>query len=341
MKVTDLDYTYPDELVALYPPSVRGDSRMVILDRAGGRIEHCHFSDFPSSFSEGELLVLNDSRVFPARLIGYREGGGRIECLLVKELGTLVWECLVDGSARVRNGETLTFSENLSGEFMDEVGPTRKIRFRVDGSFWEEIYRIGQVPLPTYIRRPEEFPLDRERYQTVYAEKVGSIAAPTAGFHFTHEILSRLKQRGVDIVFVTLHVGPGTFLPIRTERVEDHRMHGECYEISEATAASIRLAKREGRRLSVVGTTSVRTLESAWDPDVAIKAGKGYTEKFIYPPYTFRLVDRLLTNFHQPRSTLLALVAAFGGLVPVHRAYQEAVAARYRLFSYGDCLWIV
>ena len=341
MNLSELDFTYPDELVALSPLEERDSSRMMVLDRSTGRIEHRYFSDFPSHFSQGDLLVLNDSKVFPGRLIGYREGGGRIECLLVNEVEPLLWECLVDGSARVRKGETLTFSENLSGDFMDEGGPTRKIRFSFDGSFWDEVDRIGQVPLPTYIKRPENFPLDRDRYQTVYAEKVGSSAAPTAGFHFTHDILSQLKGRGVEIVYVTLHVGPGTFLPIRTGRVEDHVMHGEFYEISEGSAVAIRQATREGRGITAVGTTAVRTLESAWDPDQVIKAGRGFTKKFIYPPYQFSLVDRLLTNFHQPRSTLLALVAAFTGMEPVRRAYQEAIAEKYRLFSYGDCLWIL
>ncbi|MDO8519793.1 MAG: tRNA preQ1(34) S-adenosylmethionine ribosyltransferase-isomerase QueA [Deltaproteobacteria bacterium] len=331
MNLSDLDYSFPPELIALHPPKERGTSHLMRLDRKTGEISHHRFAEFSSFFQKGDLLIVNDSKVFPARLLAAKKTGGKIEILLVREVEPHLWECLVTG--KVRSDEELKFSDELSGIVLGE-GENRRIRLSYEGDLLPILEKIGHVPLPPYIKRPDE-PDDRKRYQTVYAEPIGSIAAPTAGLHFTPEILEALKAKGVQIAPVTLHVGPGTFLPIRSENLADHKMHREYYEIPESTALAIRKAKKDGRQVCVVGTTAVRALESSLG-----EAGKGSTEKFIFPPYEFKIVDRLLTNFHQPRSSLLALVSAFAGLEAVQQAYAAALAEKYRLFSYGDCLWI-
>lgn len=341
MRLSEFDYSYPKELVAFFPTEKRESSRVIALNREKGQMDHRGFVDFPRYFKEGDVLVLNDSKVLPCRLFARKKTGGRIELLLLREIKTGIWECLVSGSGTLKERTELIFSEDLTGEIVDGFGNIRRVRLMYDGSLLRILEKIGHVPLPPYIKRDDQPEIDRPRYQTVYAEKPGSVAAPTAGFHLTPEILSTLKDRGVQITYLTLHVGIGTFLPIRCEKIEEHQMHGEFYEIPAETAEVINRAKREKRAVSVVGTTTVRALESACDEKSKVRAGEGYTTKFIYPPYPFHVVDRLLTNFHQPKSTLLVLVSAFAGREFVLKAYQEAIERRYRLFSYGDCMLII
>lgn len=341
MQLSDLNYSYPPELVALHPLRERDASRMMVLDREKREKSHRFFKDFPSFFSKGDILVLNDSKVFPCRLLTKKKTGGSVEILLIREVTPSVWECLVSDSKKISKGTEFIFSDQLKGEITNGSDEVRQIKLFCEGEILSILAKIGHTPLPPYIKRKEEPVLDQERYQTIYAEKVGSVAAPTAGFHFSSEIMRQLKDRGVQICFITLHVGIGTFLPIRVSQLKDHQMHGEYYEISTETAEAVRRAKQDGRSVSVVGTTAVRALESAWDPSSVIREGRGYTEKFIYPPYEFKIVDRLLTNFHQPKSTLLALVSAFAGGDFILDAYGEAITRKYRLFSYGDCMLIM
>lgn len=332
MKVSELDYTFPKELIAQNPQALRGASRMMVVDRSQKDCSHDLFSRFPSYFNKGDLIVLNDSKVMPCRLIGKKKTGGRVEFLLLREEAPNLWEGLIQNGQNVKKGDLLKFSEELFGTLVDDEGAQRRIELHYQGDFLSLLNKVGHVPLPPYINR-DDLPSDHERYQTIYAANPGSVAAPTAGFHFTEKILGELEEKGVNIAKISLHVGPGTFLPIRTETVEDHKMHEEYFEIPEKTAGLIDETKKAGGRITAVGTTTVRALESAWDEEK--------TKKFIYPPYSFRVVDRLLTNFHQPRSTLLALVSAFAGEDLTRAAYQEAIAQKYRLFSYGDCMLII
>jgi len=313
----------------------------MVLHREKNRMDHHSFKEFPDFFKKGEVLVLNNSKVLPCRLKAHKETGGKVEVLLLKEVAPAVWDCLVSSSGALKSGSQLTFSTDLTGEVLGGVGQTRQIRLFYKGSLFPLLEKIGHVPLPPYIKREDQPEIDRARYQTVYAEKPGSAAAPTAGFHLTPEILSELKKKGVQVVYLTLHVGIGTFLPIRCDKIEDHQMHGELYEIPEETAKTINQAKKEGRKVSAVGTTTVRALESAFQETRGVRGGKEDTKKFIYPPYRFRVIDRLLTNFHQPQSTLLVLVSAFAGKEFVFKAYQKACKEDYRLFSYGDCMYIL
>lgn len=354
MKVSELDYTFPKELIAQNPMAKRGASRMMMVRRSQKDCSHDLFSEFPSHFKKGDLIVLNDSKVLPCRLIGRKKTGGRVEFLLVRQddqpiVGAglrpalekfSVWSCLVKNGKGIKKGDRFEFSENFSGILLDDEGPERRIELHYDGDFFSLLKKVGHVPLPPYINR-NDLPSDHERYQTIYARNPGSVAAPTAGFHFTEEILGELEVKGVQIAKVTLHVGIGTFLPIRTETVEAHTMHAEHFDIPEKTANLICKTKKEGGKVTAVGTTTVRALESAWDPAHGVRSGRGYTEKFIYPPCTFNVVNHLLTNFHQPKSTLLALVMSFGGEELIREAYREAIAHKYRLFSYGDCMLIV
>lgn len=339
MLLSDFDYTYPLELIAFHPAGKREASRMMTLDRQKTSIFHKNFVDIADFFQAGDVLVMNKSKVFPSRLIGKKPTGGLVEVFLLQEISGPIWECLLKGSARVKRGVAITFAKDFIGEVLDDHGEIRRIRLKHEGSLFTLLDQIGKIPLPPYINR-EDQPEDRERYQTVYAQVRGSVAAPTAGFHFTDEILNQLKAKGVHLAFVTLHVGAGTFLPIRSEKIKEHTMHGEFFEIPQETASVINQAKKEGRRISVVGTTSVRSLESACDDEGVLRAGKGFSRKFIYPPYTFKVVDRLLTNFHQPKTTLLLLVAAFAGKEFLFKAYGQAICEKYRLFSYGDCMFI-
>ena len=358
--VSDFNYHLPEELIAQEPLADRSASRLLHLNKDSGTLRDRAFREFPDLLRTGDLVVINNTRVFPARLYGHRSGAraqtlslhnpashdflkGRIEVLLTRQVRRHPneWECLVRPGRKIGVGERLFFGEG--DELQAEVTARgqfgeRHIRFSPVDDFFRSVEKIGHVPLPPYIAREDRLS-DRERYQTVYAHEPGSVAAPTAGLHFTPEILDRLHRRGIETAEITLHVGLGTFQPVRTERVEDHHLHREAYRIPSAVAAQINQAKALGRRVVAIGTTTVRTLEYAagQSDDGRIRAGQGEADIFVYPGYAFRIVDALLTNFHLPQSTLLMLVCAFAGKEKVLAAYQHAVAEKYRFYSYGDC----
>ena len=346
MKTSDFYYDLPKELIAQDPLEDRSSSRLLKLDRTTGEVSHDVFSHIGTYLKAGDVLVINDTRVIPARLYGARrESGGKIEILLLKRLTDTDWECLVKPGKKCRTGAQLVFGEMESGkpvleaEIVDVLDDgNRIIRFQYEGIFEEILDQLGEMPLPPYIHNQLE---DKTRYNTVYAKYDGSAAAPTAGLHFTEELLAEIKNKGIIIAPVTLHVGLGTFRPVKAETVEDHDMHSEFYSVTEETAAIINKAKEEGRRVICVGTTSCRTIESAADRIGHIKAGSGWTDIFIYPGYTFKLMDGLITNFHLPESTLVMLVSAFAGRERVLAAYAEAVRERYRFFSFGDAMIIL
>jgi S-adenosylmethionine:tRNA ribosyltransferase-isomerase len=349
VNVTDFDFHLPDELIAQDPPAQRGASRLLALDRASGHVAHHQFADLPSLLRPGDLLVVNDTRVFPARLIGQRlPGGGAAECFLVRPTGMGdEWVALVHPGQRLREGARMLFTagdRRLNAEVVGmHFNGRRTVRLWTDdgASVREAIDAIGHIPLPPYIKRSDE-PKDRDRYQTVFARDRGSIAAPTAGLHFTPALLDALAARGVQRAAVTLHVGYGTFQPIRVERVEDHQMEAEHYEVSDATAAALTAAHREQRRIITVGTTSTRTVESlAIDPDGTVRPGSGETALFIHPGHRFQLVSGMVTNFHLPRSSLIMLVSALAGREHVLAAYASAVQERYRFYSYGDAMVVL
>lgn len=343
MDVALFDYDLPPELIAQEPLPGRAEARMMVLDRATGDITHERFRDLPRHLRPGDCLVLNDTRVIPARLIGRREGGGRAEALLLREVEAGMWEALVRPGARLRSGARITFGEGeLAATIVGTApGGLRTLRLEHQGDLDGLLDRLGQTPLPPYIKRPEPRAEDRERYQTVYARRPGAAAAPTAGLHFDEAALDAVSQAGAARAFITLHVGLGTFQPVTARNVEAHRMHAEWHEISAETAQAINAARDAGGRVLAVGTTCVRALESRAAEDGAVAPGAGMTDLFIYPGYRFRVVDALLTNFHLPRSTLLMMVAAFAGREEVLAAYRAAIAARYRFYSYGDCMLIV
>jgi S-adenosylmethionine:tRNA ribosyltransferase-isomerase len=359
--VSDFHYHLPEELIAQQPLPDRAASRLLHLSAATGSLADGQFRDFPDLLRPGDLLVFNNTRVFPARLFGRRAGlksqplspqnpasrdflRGRVEVLLTRQLqrDPNDWECLVRPGRKIGVGERLFFDDNdeLQAEVIarGEFGE-RHIRFTSVDDFFARVEAIGHIPLPPYISRADS-PADRDRYQTVYARERGSVAAPTAGLHFTPEILSRLNDRGIETAEVTLHVGLGTFQPVRVETVEEHMLHSEPYSISDEAAAKIHQARRESRRIVAVGTTTVRTLEYAAQQAGEIRAGSGEANLFIYPGYRFQLVQALLTNFHLPQSTLLMLVCALAGKENALRAYHHAVAQRYRFYSYGDCMFV-
>ncbi len=345
LKTSDFSFELPEELIAQVPAAERGGSRMMLLDRETESIGHWQSSDLPDLLEQDSLLVINDARVRRARLYGSSDSGGRVEILLLnpEDPERRLWLAMLTKAKRQRPGKQLLFPGNLTGTIAaseeHESGPFRLIRFdrSVEESYLEE---NGHMPLPPYIRR-EDGKLDETRYQTVYARTTGSVAAPTAGLHFTEETFRRLAERSIPVVRLTLHVGLGTFLPVRSEELSGHEMHREQYEISEKASSDIENARRDGRKIVAVGTTSVRTLESAWDEKKGILVpGRGETDLFIYPGYRFKIVDRLFTNFHTPKSTLLMLVSAFAGKGFIDRAYREAVEQKYRFFSYGDCMFI-
>lgn len=332
MLTRDFDYELPEESIA-QEPAPRGESRLLVLDRED---RHHRVKDLPRLLRAGDLLVLNDTRVIPARLFGHRIGSeGRMEVLLIEKTGERDWDALVRPGRRARPGTGIAF-EGLSAEVVDKREDRYRLRFSEPVE--PHLDRLGHVPLPPYIRRPDQAS-DRERYQTVFARNPGAVAAPTAGLHFSGELLEEIAAAGIGIARVTLHVGIGTFKPVAAERLEDHRMDSERYEVGEETAEAIRRARAEGRRVVAVGTTVVRTLESA-ARDGEIRAGSGATELFITPGYIFRAVDVLLTNFHLPRSTLLMLVSAFAGRERVLAAYEEAIREGYRFYSYGDAMLV-
>ncbi|MBN1242536.1 MAG: tRNA preQ1(34) S-adenosylmethionine ribosyltransferase-isomerase QueA [Spirochaetales bacterium] len=338
MKTSDFEFELPDELIAQYPSTERGGSRLLVLERRSGRLLHSTVSELPSFLPDGALLVFNDSKVRKARVYGETEAGGKAEFLLVRKLPDGLWSCMAVKARKRVAGSSYRFPEGRVGTVVREEGDLRVLSFEPPlDEDWIE--RNGHIPLPPYVKR-EDAAFDAERYQTVLASNPGSVAAPTAGLHFTGPLLDSIRAKGCVIARVTLHVGLGTFLPVRTEEIEDHRMHEEEYTVTPETAAAFALARAEGRPVVAVGTTSVRTLESAW-ADGELRTGDGSTRIFIYPGYRFNAVDKLFTNFHTPGSTLLMLVSAFAGRERILAAYAEAVRERYRFFSYGDAMLIL
>ena len=340
MKTSDFWYDLPEELIAQDPLKDRSSSRLLHMDRESGELKHGVFTDIVNYLHAGDVLVINNTKVIPARLIGVKEGsGGKIEILLLKRLTDTDWECLVKPGKKLRTGARVVFGDGLLKAEIAEVYPdgNRRVRFEFEGIFEEIRDQLGEMPLPPYIHNHLE---DGSRYNTVYARFEGSAAAPTAGLHFTTDLLNKVKEMGIIIAPVTLHVGLGTFRPVKTDNVETHHMHVESYQVSEETAAIINKAKEEGRRVICVGTTSCRTLESAADRKGHIMAGSDDTDIFIYPGYEFKIMDGLITNFHLPESTLIMLVSAFAGKEHVLTAYEKAVQEKYRFFSFGDAMMI-
>ncbi len=344
-RVADYDYELPEGRIARYPAERRDESRLLVLDPLSGAVRDRAFRDLVELIPPGDLLVVNESRVMPARLLGVKPTGAPAEILLLRPAGAedwsrpgRSWEALVRPGSKLKPGRTVVISDELSVAIVDGLeGGGRIVRLETDLDPLEALERFGHVPLPPYLGRPDQ-PLDRKRYQTVYARTPGSVAAPTAGFHFTEGLLSELNARGVGRAVITLHVGPGTFRPVEAEDPADHHMHTEVLEIPEGTAEAIAAVHASGGRVWAVGTTVVRALESATTDDGELRAGSGVTDLFIRPPFRFRVVDALITNFHLPRSTLLMLVAAFGGYEAVMAAYAEAVRGGYRFYSYGDAM---
>lgn len=339
MQVSDFDYYLPKELIAQTPMEPRDHSRLLVVDKATGKIEHRHFYDLLDYLRPDDLLVFNDTRVIPARLHGVKDTGAKAEVFLLTRLNATDWEVLVRPGKRLRTGAQIKFSDDLSCEIVDNTEFGGRIaRFKFDGVFEEILDRLGETPLPPYITEQLE---DKERYQTVYSRDKGSAAAPTAGLHFTKELLQKVKDMGCEEVFVTLNIGLGTFRPVSVENIEDHIMHKEFYTITPEAAEAINNAKRAGRRIVSVGTTAVRTLEaSATAGGGFVKPGAAWTDIFIYPGYKFKMVDALVTNFHLPQSTLLMLVSALSTREIMLKTYEEAVREKYRFFSFGDAMFI-
>lgn len=346
MLLSEFDYILPEELIAQRPSDKRDNSRMMVLNRDKHEILHKHFYDIVDLIDNDCVLILNNTKVIPARLYGFKETGAKIEVFLLKERENKSWEVLIKPSKRVKVGTIIKVSDELSVEVLETLPDDGKwlVRMIYEGDILEILHRVGNIPLPPYIERKmsnEELrKLDFERYQTVYAKDEGSVAAPTAGLHFTQEILQKLKDKGVQVGYVTLNVGIGTFRPVKCENVLDHKMDSEAFEISQETADLINKAKSEGKKIVAVGTTTVRTLETAFKQFGEIKACKSASELFIYPPYEFKVVDKLITNFHLPKSTLLMLVSALATKDFIFEAYEEAIKEKYRFYSYGDCMFI-
>ncbi len=342
MKKRDFYYELPQELIAQRPLERRDASRMLSVKRGSGDIEHKHFYDLPDFLNAGDLLIMNDSRVLPARLYGVKEGdgaGAKVETLLLKQRSADEWECIVKPGRKLRSGARVRFGEELLGEITEVLSDGNRImKFEYDGNFFDILDRVGILPLPHYITEELE---DGERYQTVYSKELGSAAAPTAGLHFTDEIIEKLHAKGINTAFVTLHVGLGTFRPVKEEEIEEHKMHTESYSISEETAELIKKTKAQGGRVIAVGTTSCRTLESVAKKCGDICADEGSTDIFIYPGYKFKVIDGLITNFHLPESTLIMLVSAFAGYENTMKCYREAVEEKYRFYSLGDAMLIL
>ena len=339
MKTHDFWYELPEELIAQTPLQQRDTSRLCVLDRKTGAIAHKHFYDILDYLNPGDCLVMNDSRVLPARLLGHRPTGGAVEVLLLRDLGDKKWECLCKPGRKMQSGNEVIFGDGELTATVAEVLETgnRVVEFHYEGIFLEVLERLGKMPLPPYIKAELE---DQERYQTVYSREVGSAAAPTAGLHWTPELLEKVRQKGVKTAFVTLHVGLGTFRPVKAENILEHHMHSELCMMSEETARLLNETKATGGRIICVGTTSCRTLESLVKEDGSFEASSKWTEIFIYPGYEFKAMQGLITNFHLPESTLVMLVSAFAGRENVLNAYHEAVKERYRFFSFGDAMFI-
>ena len=339
MEKSDFFFNLPEELIAQTPLEQRDASRLLHLDKKTGEIEHRHFYELPQYLHKGDCLVLNNTRVLPARLLGCRQSGGGVELVLLRDLGEGRWECLSRPGRKTKPGTLLQFGDGELTATVEAVaeGGNRIVQFRYTGIFLEVLERLGKMPLPPYIKEELQ---DGERYQTVYSRELGSAAAPTAGLHFTPELLEQIEQMGVKLCYVTLHVGLGTFRPVKEEKIEDHEMHSEFCMIPPETAETINTVKKNGGRVIAVGTTSCRTLESFAEEDGTVAAGSRWTDIFIYPGYRFKCIDALITNFHLPESTLIMLVSALAGRENVLRAYETAVKERYRFFSFGDAMFI-
>lgn len=340
MKTSDFFYHLPEELIAQTPLQQRDSSRLMVLDRKTGQVTHKHFYDIIDYLQPGDCLVMNDSRVLPARLLGHRPSGGAVELLLLRDLGDKKWECLAKPGRKCQVGQELVFGDGTLTAAVVAVQDdgNRVVEFHYEGIFLEVLEKLGKMPLPPYIKAELQ---DQERYQTVYSREVGSAAAPTAGLHFTRELLEKIQANGIATAFVTLHVGLGTFRPVKAEEITDHHMHAELCMISQKTADILNDTKAHGGRIICVGTTSCRTLESLVNDDGSFQAKSKWTEIFIYPGYTFKAMQGLITNFHLPESTLVMLVSAFAGRDHVLAAYEEAVKERYRFFSFGDAMMIL
>ena len=347
--VADLEYDLPKDLIAQQPPEHRDDARLLVVDRMSGKISDRTISDLPGLLHPGDLLVFNDTRVVPAKFAAFRQTGGKVRGLFLHEETRGIWLVMLDGSRRLREGESLHISAvdefDVALTLFESCGDGHwRVQVSAVGSAESILNRIGQTPVPPYIHRsdaqPETDRIDRSRYQTVYADKPGAIAAPTAGLHFTDELLGRIRRGGIEFAYLTLHVGEGTFKPISVDALSQHVMHAECYIVPNKTVEAIVRSQKRGGRIVAVGTTCVRVLESLADDKGALRPGSGSTDLFIYPPYHFRVVNALLTNFHLPRSTLLALVMAFAGTQPTQKTYRHAVEQKYRFYSYGDAMFI-
>lgn len=346
MLLSEYDYDLPEELIAQLPADKRENSRMLVLNRDKHSVSHKHFYDIVDLIEPDSLLVLNNTKVLPARLYGTKETGAKIEIFLLKQLEGDNWEVLIKPSKRVKEGSLITVSDELTVEVIKRLEDAGEwlVKLIYDGNVLEVLHRNGNIPLPPYIERKLQTEdikkLDFERYQTVYAKDEGSVAAPTAGLHFTEDILQRLKDKGVEIAYVTLNVGMGTFRPVKCENVLEHKMHSETFEITKEAADAINNSKAQGKKIIAVGTTTVRTLETAFQQFGKVCECHSESELFIYPPYEFKVIDNLITNFHLPKSTLLMLVSALAGKEFIFEAYKEAIENKYRFFSYGDCMLI-
>lgn len=345
MKVSELDYQLPQELIASFPTPKRTDARLLHVDRSSLRSAHYHFRDLERFFRPGDVLVLNDTKVVPARLLGYKPTGGKVEALLLKKKSPAVWTAMLKPGGRIRKGMMLRFESldfSRMAEVLDDSSPNNPERIlKFDKALSEkELDALGHIPIPPYLGRADEAS-DRENYQTVFAKNPGAVASPTAGLHFDQKLLDALCRKGVEIVYITLHVGLGTFQPVDAENIEHHKMHQEEFEISETASRVLCKARAEGRRIIACGTTSVRVLESSARENVPLRATRGVTELLIYPPYDFKVVSGMITNFHLPKTTLLFLVAAMIGKERLLAVYREAVSQKYRFFSYGDAMLIL
>lgn len=352
MNISEFDYNLPEELIAQMPSDKRENSKMMVLDRENKTIEHKHFFDIVDYIDDNCILVLNNTKVLPARLYGHKDTGAKIEVFLLEvdksntDKDKCIWKALIKPSKRVKPDTIIKISDELSVKILEKLEDDGEwqIEMLYEGDLFEILHRVGNIPLPPYIERKMQSDeikhFDMERYQTVYAKDEGSVAAPTAGLHFTNDILEKLKAKGVEIVYITLNVGLGTFRPVKCENILDHKMHSETFEITQEAANKINKAKESGKKIVAVGTTTVRTLETAYQQFGCIKACHSHSELFIYPPYEFKVIDRLITNFHLPKSTLLMLVSALAGKDFILKAYEEAIKNKYRFFSYGDCMFI-
>ena len=339
MKTRDFWYDLPEELIAQTPLSQRDSSRLLVLDKESGKVEHKHFYDILDYLQPSYCLVMNDSRVLPARLLGNRPTGGAVELLLLKDLGDKKWECLAKPGRKLQEGQEVVFGDGKLKATVTEVKDdgNRIVEFHYEGIFLEVLEQLGKMPLPPYIKEELQ---DSERYQTVYSREIGSAAAPTAGLHFTNELLEKIRQKGIQTAFITLHVGLGTFRPVKAEDINDHHMHAELCMMNSETAELLNTTKQTGGRIICVGTTSCRTLESLVNDDGSFEAKSKWTDIFIYPGYKFKAMNGLITNFHLPESTLVMLVSAFAGREHILSAYEQAVQERYRFFSFGDAMFI-